>query len=76
MAHTATTSEAGLLHRIGEALTAAFDALAKARIASASAEARFNEVRRLQAMSDAELAELGIARDRIVHHVFRDICMI
>ncbi len=76
MAHIATTSDAGLLHRIGAAFTAALDALAKARVASASAEARFSEVRRLQAMSDAELAELGVARDRIVHHVFRDIYMI
>ena len=76
MAHIAKTSEAGVLHRIGAAFTGALDALAKARIASVSAEARFNEVRRLQAMSDAELAERGIARDRIVHHVFRDIYMI
>ncbi len=76
MAHIVTTPEAGVLHRIGAAFTAALDALAKARIASVSAEARFNEVQRLQALSDAELAEMGIARDRIVHHVFRDIYMI
>ena len=35
---------------------------------------RLLRVKRLQAMTDAELAALGIARDEIVHHVFRDAC--
>lgn len=30
------------------------------------------EVERLAAMSDGELAELGVRRDRIVEYVFRD----
>jgi hypothetical protein len=34
--------------------------------------ARLDEIQRLQALTDAELARLGIQRDRIVHHVFRD----
>ena len=34
---------------------------------------RADQVERLNAMSDAELARRGIARDRIVQHVFRDI---
>lgn len=34
---------------------------------------RIAEVRRLQALSDAALAERGLARDRIVHFVFRDL---
>lgn len=34
---------------------------------------RIAEVRRLEAMSDAELAGRGLARDRIVHFVFRDM---
>ena len=34
--------------------------------------ARLDEIRRLSALSDAELAARGIERDRIVHHVFRD----
>jgi uncharacterized protein YjiS (DUF1127 family) len=33
---------------------------------------RRSEVERLDAMSDAELAKLGITRDRIVAYVFRD----
>ena len=34
---------------------------------------RADQVERLQAMSDAELARRGIPRERIVHHVFRDV---
>lgn len=33
---------------------------------------RQDQIDQLQAMSDVELARLGIARDEIVHHVFRD----
>lgn len=36
------------------------------------ARTRRDQIERLQLMSDAQLAELGISRDRIVHHVFRD----
>ncbi|MEO9826988.1 MAG: DUF1127 domain-containing protein [Paracoccaceae bacterium] len=39
----------------------------------ADMERRMHQMRKLQALSDAELAKLGIARDRIAHHVFRDI---
>lgn len=76
MAHITLTSDAGILHRIGAGFVAALDSLGKAWVASSSAEARLKEVQRLQAMSDAQLEELGIARDRIMHHVFRDIYMI
>ncbi|MBU2889349.1 DUF1127 domain-containing protein [Celeribacter halophilus] len=34
---------------------------------------RLGELARLDAMSDAELSELGITRDRIPHYVFRDL---
>lgn len=40
---------------------------------NSSGAARVNTVRALQAKSDAELARMGISRDEIVHHVFRDI---
>lgn len=33
---------------------------------------RLQRVESLRAKTDAELAALGIARDEIVHHVFRD----
>lgn len=34
------------------------------------------EIAALEAKSDAELAQLGITRDRIVHYVFRDLVWI
>lgn len=34
--------------------------------------ARRDEIARLDAMSDGELARLGLTRDQIVAHVFRD----
>lgn len=34
---------------------------------------RAEQVEQLMAKSDAELAELGIARDEIPHYVFRDL---
>ncbi|GAA4225626.1 DUF1127 domain-containing protein [Sagittula sp. NFXS13] len=34
---------------------------------------RMKEIERLQAMSDADLAKRGLTRDRIAHHVFRDV---
>ncbi|MCU0912610.1 MAG: hypothetical protein MUE98_15150 [Rhodobacteraceae bacterium] len=33
---------------------------------------RVDQIRRLEAKSDAELAELGLSRQAIVQHVFRD----
>lgn len=38
----------------------------------ADAVSRKNEIAYLSNMTDAELAERGLTRDRIVHHVFRD----
>ena len=35
-------------------------------------QSRQTEIERLHAKSDAELAQMGITRDRITHHVFRD----
>lgn len=35
------------------------------------ARTRRDQIERLQMLSDAQLAEMGISRDRIVHHVFR-----
>ena len=37
------------------------------------ARARQDDIAALQAKSDEELARMGIARDRIVQHVFRDM---
>ena len=59
-------AQPGRWHRVLKALGRAFSL-------NASLEARQAEIRHLQAMSDAELAARGLTRDRIVHHVFRDL---
>jgi len=38
-------------------------------------QSRYHIVQRLNAMSDQELAAMGISRDRIVYYVFRDRLM-
>lgn len=48
-------------------------ALARAVAMAKNAEARFDEIQTLQALSDDELARRGIARDNIVRHVYADL---
>ena len=40
---------------------------------AAEASSRVHQVEALQAKSDEELARMGIKRDMIAHHVFRDL---
>ena len=58
---------------IGTGLSGFYDSLARAAAANATAQDRIEKVARLQAKSDAELAQLGLKREDIVHHVFRDL---
>lgn len=39
----------------------------------AKARSRVEQIEKLEAKSDAELAKMGIARDQIAYHVFRDL---
>lgn len=59
--------------RLAAPVARIFGALAQAVAFSSSAQARYDRVRRLQALSDAELAKRGIARDDIVRHVFAEV---
>lgn len=66
--NSAATTGHGFRDRVSGLLAgikAGFEAYAERR-------GRFDEIARLQAMSDEELAARGIQRDMIVHHVFRD----
>ncbi len=76
MAHATLTADTGFLSRLIAPVTAVFQVMGSALMANASAEARLREVARLRALPDAELAKLGLTRDTIVQHVFRDIYMI
>ncbi len=58
---------------IGRGFTVVFDTLARAAEINMTAHRRVEIASRLQAKSDAELAELGLKREDIVHHVFRDL---
>jgi uncharacterized protein YjiS (DUF1127 family) len=41
--------------------------------AYAERRTRTGEINRLNAMTDAELAEIGLKREQITYHVFRDL---
>ncbi|TPE53108.1 hypothetical protein [Amaricoccus solimangrovi] len=75
MAYEITSSAAlrpGILARLGDGL---FDALVRiAERSSLAARARL--AARLHEKSDAELAELGIDRDRIAHFAFGGYAML
>lgn len=60
-------------HNVRESLSAFWAGLMRGFVAYREGHRRIDQVRRLQALSDAALAERGIARDRIVHFVFRDL---
>jgi hypothetical protein len=47
--------------------------LAKAFAFASGAQARFDEIQRLQSLNDAELSQLGLTRDTIVRHVYGDL---
>lgn len=48
-------------------------AIAQVFSVNRSMNSRMTQIARLQAMSDEDLSALGMKRDEIVHHVFRDI---
>jgi len=57
----------------GVRLSAPFRAIGRFFVYSMENNSRIQRIRRLQAMSDEQLAKLGIERDDIVHHVFKDV---
>jgi len=70
MAHISTQPTAGFsilrpLSAIGHGLMAWMERIAVAI-------SRLEEINHLQSLSDEELAERGIERERIVYHVFAD----
>lgn len=63
-------------HQIWGKLVSAVQVVGRALAVNATAEARLQQVQRMQSMTDAELARMGVQRDKIVQYVFRDIYMI
>lgn len=66
MASTITTPNAGVFSGLRNGLAGFFQVLAR----NSQGWACAREVERLSALSDAELAKLGLTRDRIVQHAF------
>ncbi len=60
-----STRSVSLLSRIGSSLKSAMTAYVEAR-------SRSDQISRLNAKTDAELARMGLKRDDIVRYVFRD----
>ena len=58
----------GIFTRMADALTSWF-------VAMMESSSRFDQIERLQRKSDDELAAMGLRRDDIVRHVFRDRMM-
>ncbi|MBQ0805102.1 MULTISPECIES: hypothetical protein [unclassified Sulfitobacter] len=75
MAYSSTISHTGgvSLKSPFVAIGAFFSRIGHAMITANGNSGRLREVEMLNAKSDAELAEMGITRDKIVHHVFRDL---
>ena len=70
MAHIATNTYGHI--SLGKTLAKPFVAIGHFLVKLGEANSRAKTVQRLNDMSDAELARIGLAREDIVRHVFRD----
>ncbi len=71
--HFAAGKSAGFFAAITGGLARAWAALSNAMIAYGESRSRFAELQSLEAKSDHELADIGLKREDIVRHVFRDL---
>ncbi|WP_347138058.1 hypothetical protein [Paracoccus sp. SSK6] len=69
MAYTITHVAPETRSRLG----AFFNRLGQGMNAYAESRSRQKEIEALEAKSDEELARMGLTRDRIIAHVFRDV---
>ncbi|MFG6562771.1 hypothetical protein ACGYLI_01005 [Sulfitobacter sp. 1A13421] len=61
------------LRRAGAGLRGFFAGIGHGIMMGSTAQRRFEQVQSLQAKSDEDLSAMGIKRDDIVHHVFKDL---
>ena len=76
MTYQITTAPISVAHRAQHALERVgsfFGAIGHAMMVNSTGQQRLDQIHALQAKSDAELAELNIKRDDIVHEVFKDL---
>lgn len=69
MAYVSQAHSQSFLERAGDFFTSLFNSIDL----SASANARFKQVEGLNAKTDDELKEMGLRREDIMRHVFRDV---
>ena len=69
--HTAPATDA--FAKIRKAVAGFGQSIVRGLENHAMARSRFDRIERLNAKSDAELAAMGLTRDGIAKHVFRDL---
>lgn len=72
MAYFNTTNGSGLGADIMAQVDRVFASIGQGFNAYLELRSRSAEIERLNCLSDAELARMGLKRNLIVHHVFRD----
>lgn len=76
MTYQNTAHPAPLSHfaqRAGAGLRRFFAGIGNGLINGSTAHRRYEQVQYLQGKTDAQLADMGLTRDAIVHHVFKDL---
>ncbi len=73
MTHSPQATHTPSNRPLRDALARFFAGLGQGFNAYLHSRSRIDEIRRLNAKSDEELARLGITRDRIPQYVFRDL---
>lgn len=76
MTYQDTLSQGGQTGSFSAALSGVanfFRTVGNAMVKGSPGQARLNRAEALEAKSDAELARMGIKREDIVRHVFRDL---
>ncbi|MEL7098790.1 MAG: hypothetical protein AAGM84_08185 [Pseudomonadota bacterium] len=73
MALIHTDQNFGVIDRVWTAIRNTFATIGASVNLAAAADARMAEIEALNAKSDAELARLGLSREEIPSHVFRDL---
>ncbi|MEM1389069.1 MAG: DUF1127 domain-containing protein [Pseudomonadota bacterium] len=59
--------------RVGATFRTVFASIGEALLSFAESRARMHQFERFTRMSDAELAEIGLRREDIARHVYRDM---
>lgn len=76
MAITETAHHDSVLNKLARAGNAVLSSIEWFFVQTTKNNTRMRQIDFLTSLSDEELKERGLTRDRIVHHVFRDVMSI